>query len=435
MSSICNSKPIDNLAHMLKVDAGHRYEGVECDLFGANDIHRAVWDYPVPTLERCNSSRAALPQGSISDGTFAGRLAARFPFLLGFDWTGVLLAGGAVQQTISDLSYDICDVDLFLYGMSEQGAAAKVRRIAAHVTMGRPAKYARSEHAITITMPAIKPGFEDDIVQIILRIYQTPSETLHGFDLGSAAVGWNGQRLMFTSLSRFAYSYGLNVFDNTRRSTTYERRIAKYMDRGFGLIVEKWRPCLDVSNNDANQLHYRASSINKNLNIVIVNVDHGGNRISCYLHARGPRSDYGHTYTYRPNISGIIRGDKGYIYVSKHIDGVIDGGYGTSVAGKIDRLYSDILETFSRPELTNNDYAKLKYMLHTSHIDIINKRDDLDWLIKVVEKERECALIAVASSEIRPMKFMTKNPGTQVTSSFNPVLEDERTWYGKYYRG
>lgn len=444
MSTVCNSAnsltPKQDLERALKVDAGHRYDGVECDVYGVETVKPRAWDYSLPTLVRKSYSwqlaKNVFPEEGITDSAFQAKLAARFPYLLGLDWNGVLLAGGAVQRTLSDDADVPCDVDLFLYGMSETAAVEKVKQIARHVSDGRKAKFTRTERAITISMEHTG-RYGCDMVQIILRIYKTQSEILHGFDLGSSAVGWTGTRLLFTSLSRFAYSYGLNVFDNSRRSTTYERRISKYMLRGFGLVVEKWSM--------PDKFNVGLSRVNKYLRIAITDVDHNGNRLQCNLFADGPRSDYGpgaveyrtaDDYAFHVNIANLVREDKEFVYVGNTIDEAIDGKCITSpVADKVNKLYDDVLETFSRPKLMSNDYAKLKYMMHTSHVDIINKRKDATWLIEAVEMEREFALRSLRQAVVKPMTFLTENPGTQMTSSFNPVFEDERAWYGKYYRG
>lgn len=76
-----------------------------------------------------------------------------------------------------------------------------------------------------------------------IRLYPTESEILHGFDLGSCAVGWNGEKVMMTSLGAFCLSRRVNVVDTTRRSTSYEPRLVKYLQRGFNIIT----PHLDMS--------------------------------------------------------------------------------------------------------------------------------------------------------------------------------------------
>ena len=33
----------------------------------------------------------------------------------------------------------------------------------------------------------------------------------------------------------------------------------------------------------------------------------------------------------------------------------------------------------------------------------------------------------------RTIEWLTENPGTQLTGSFNPIIEEPEKWYGEYY--
>ena len=81
-----------------------------------------------------------------------------------------------------------------------------------------------------------------NILHIFLesRLYKTASEILHGFDLGSSAVGYDGDNIYFTTLGKFCHEFSCNIIDTTRRSTTYEQRLAKYFNRGFNIVLPKF---------------------------------------------------------------------------------------------------------------------------------------------------------------------------------------------------
>jgi hypothetical protein len=49
------------------------------------------------------------------------------------------------------------------------------------------------------------------------------------------------------------------------------------------------------------------------------------------------------------------------------------------------------------------------------------------------EKERVLALINDVLTQEYPLQWVTQNPGTQLTSSFNPIIEDAKLWYGDLY--
>jgi len=96
-------------------------------------------------------------------------------------------------------------------------------------------------------------------LQIVLREYSHISEILHGFDIGASAVGYqlDSKALYFTELSKFAYTYSINIFDNSRRSTTYESRLGKYFQRGFDIVL----PEFDASAFHAERINQYANSI------------------------------------------------------------------------------------------------------------------------------------------------------------------------------
>jgi hypothetical protein len=85
--------------------------------------------------------------------------------------------------------------------------------------------------------------------QIILRCYSNISQILHGFDLGSCSIGYNGHDIYLTSLGYHSFLYGVNLIDGTHRSTTYEKRLIKYLKRGFRIVLSEYdkpfTPALD----------------------------------------------------------------------------------------------------------------------------------------------------------------------------------------------
>lgn len=78
-------------------------------------------------------------------------------------------------------------------------------------------------------------------VQVILRMYSSISEIIHGFDIGAAQVAWDGENVWFTSMGRVAYEQGINVLNLSKRRGTYEKRLIKYTNRGFGLVLPNLR--------------------------------------------------------------------------------------------------------------------------------------------------------------------------------------------------
>ena len=71
------------------------------------------------------------------------------------------------------------DIDLFIYGMSEEEGEQKIRHIYETIKKNSTsgAVVVRTGMAITIQVEKFRP------IQIILRLYKSPSEVLMGFDL------------------------------------------------------------------------------------------------------------------------------------------------------------------------------------------------------------------------------------------------------------
>ena len=90
----------------------------------------------------------------------------------------------------------------------------------------------RSAYAISIVSQ-----FPYRHIQIILRLYSSPAEILMGFDVDACSIGFDGSQVYMTPRCHQALVRQMNTVDMTRRSPTYEMRLAKYADRGFEVEV------------------------------------------------------------------------------------------------------------------------------------------------------------------------------------------------------
>ena len=59
---------------------------------------------------------------------------------------------------------------------------------------------------------------------------------MNGFDVDSCSVGFDGDRAWVTQRAHLALVTQTNPIDMTRRSPTYEMRLAKYASRGFEVM-------------------------------------------------------------------------------------------------------------------------------------------------------------------------------------------------------
>jgi len=87
-----------------------------------------------------------------------------------------------------------------------------------------------SGHAITY-------HYQGSYTQLILREYSCPSEIVHGFDLGSCSVIFDGTDVWTTVKGMYCIRNHVNWFEPDRSSPTYALRLAKYHCRGFKIML------------------------------------------------------------------------------------------------------------------------------------------------------------------------------------------------------
>lgn len=181
--------------------------------------------------------------------------------LRGIDWTNVFAAGGSVLACLIPLpgstgasnrarrsyyhenAYVNSDIDLFVYGLDEEAANAKLLSLYEQISDALPYESVvfRSKHAVTIVSQ-----FPFRHVQIVLRRYLSPAEILMGFDVDCCAVGYDGKNVWTLPRTHRSLITRINRVDLSRRSPSYEMRLAKYASRGFQVAV----PSLDRSRID-----------------------------------------------------------------------------------------------------------------------------------------------------------------------------------------
>jgi hypothetical protein len=128
-------------------------------------------------------------------------------------------AGGAIYKHVT-LLHQTGDIDLFFYGIDKFEAEAQLVRITNYFAdMGFMCLY--STNCTTISK-------NTEIYQIIHRIYPTMDSIIGGFDLGVCQVLYDGKAILATPLGYYCISHRVNIFDTTRRSTSYEARLHKY---------------------------------------------------------------------------------------------------------------------------------------------------------------------------------------------------------------
>lgn len=152
---------------------------------------------------------------------------------------GLLVAGGAalaaVRRAAGCHEAHMSDVDLFLYGCSEEQAAGVLALLCKHFA-GRTV--AVRENSFTFYCAASSSSRDPPPVQLIRVVAPTAAAVLHSFDIQAAAVGLDvaSGRFLATRQGALAAVHGLAVVDLGRCSRTFEQRLAKYARRGISFV-------------------------------------------------------------------------------------------------------------------------------------------------------------------------------------------------------
>lgn len=73
---------------------------------------------------------------------------------------------------------------------------------------------------------------------MILRLYKSISEVLHGFDVDGCALGFDGKDIWMTRRCWYALKNGFNTVNFNRASPSYVYRLCKYAKRGLPIYLE-----------------------------------------------------------------------------------------------------------------------------------------------------------------------------------------------------
>ncbi|KAG9236672.1 hypothetical protein BJ875DRAFT_524495 [Amylocarpus encephaloides] len=168
--------------------------------------------------------------------------------LIDLDWSNVVAAGSSVttallpvpdkwsgsKRSMREYYHEhlapASDVDLFLYGMNEEQALEKIKQIERRIkdSILHEVTTIRTKNAITIASQ-----HPTRHVQIVLRLYDSISQIITGFDVDCACAAYDGKQVYAAPRALGAFITQCNTIDLTRRSPSYENRLSKYSRRGF----------------------------------------------------------------------------------------------------------------------------------------------------------------------------------------------------------
>ncbi|KAJ5803064.1 uncharacterized protein N7503_005514 [Penicillium pulvis] len=367
------------------------------------------------------------------------------------DWSNVVAAGSAVvtsalpvpeshrgskralRQYYHDQFAPASDVDLFLYGLTEEQAVEKIKHIEEKIRNAilHETTTVRTKNTVTIVSQ-----YPTRHVQIVLRIYHSIAEILTGFDVDCSCAAYDGKQVYASPRAIASYITQANQIDLTRRSPSYENRLSKYGHRGF----EAFWPQLDRSKIDPT-IFERSFSRTEGLArlLVLEQLPKAGDRES-YLEKR--RSERGrpapslHSRLQRKSLRGNIKNEwedevpewQEEDQVSNYHTFTIPYGRYFN-ARKIEKLL------YTKDLLLNAQWNQPKDRRVYLHRHPAFFGDAADVLgdccgccpepftneeLKVSEEERKIYISG-------PVAFIKDDPGRQEIGSFNPITETDWT--------
>ena len=199
----------------------------EAKVYGLEDINKKEWDFSLATIKAEDKFEMIIKK----DEEFKNKFYEKYYDLFkSVDFSNIIIAGGAVSNILIN-NTDTHDIDIFFYGITKEKADEKVIDIIKNMN---PAKVIINNNFIELDCGYSKPS-----VQIIFKIYEDIKEILYTFDLGSSEVGFDGEKVYFSEMGKFAYETMCNITIQRHITKSYEYRLMKYLQRGFNVILPK----------------------------------------------------------------------------------------------------------------------------------------------------------------------------------------------------
>ncbi|MCJ1404751.1 hypothetical protein MMC11_007977 [Xylographa trunciseda] len=235
--------------------------------------------------------------------------------LKGLDWSNIVVMGGMVLQTLMaiDPCHDIdqqvldSDIDLYVYGLNVEDSNAKVEHVydtwiknlsnleprnwREKFTNLRPAVKSEGEEIQLLLDQLLANHFlVDELlarkvivknsrtilfmtyyptrrIQIVLKLHESPIDVFKDVDLDICAMCYNGKQILMAPRCARAIETGYSTFtmnliwghQHFYKRPTYEQRIFKYANRGFGLrILPVYMEALEPGPHDSRDLNLKS---------------------------------------------------------------------------------------------------------------------------------------------------------------------------------
>ncbi|KIM35117.1 hypothetical protein M413DRAFT_32741 [Hebeloma cylindrosporum] len=349
------------------------------------------------------------------------------------DWSNVVAAGGAVlgclkptvpgdkadmaiMKDFQSGAYNSSDLDLFIYGLSQQQAKEKMQSIENQVRARAlfPIVCVRKAHTVTIYT-----AFPARPIQIILRLYRSPAEVLTGFDVDASCCAFDGTRVWLSPRSLVSFMRQSITIDMTRRSPSYEVRLSKYARRGFEVYFPELRRGdinLESAVLDRNRDTF-LSGVARLLILEELSISHEAYPNLTYPPGRRI------TMRTKDTVPEPLEEDIGLAYGNYDFSWrQLPYGVGCD-AFKIQKLSIKMDNKVNNPTRRENENRRLH-----RHVVFAGKS------CPVPETEDERAMLRRESEShiYGRLTFMEMNPGRQLIGSFNPITTGD--WTAEAYQ-
>lgn len=452
-------------------------------LYPLSSLLPGDWNYDLPTIAAISSTQllknrmiTSLPKFQAAFDKKYGRYFSEVNF------NNIMIAGGSVSALLLQQNWNN-DVDVFVYGLTveeaDQRAVSLLEGIIASNASYAVKEYRKShleesdedelreviataEQDIAITRTEHVITFSGAMkIEIVLRLYAKKEDILYGFDLGSCAVGYDGENVYFSGLGKYSYEHLVNIVDPSRRSTTYEHRLEKYFNRGFSIVL----PDLDVTALRTSYFRYGLPEVAELPYFPFSYTAVKGNKITLgsiiHLRKNSARcsramasmdaetlaivSDYDGEQEvdeykiFYLNLRNLVRGGNSYYYYTEKIEAnaIMEAKpyiSASRISDYYDSLGQKIFNGRSLDVRVFSEYFSVELLPEV--VDSILVKKDCDRLESLLEEQKNIVLQRLQDAEAIDHSLIAWNnldPGTQLTGSFNPVLSDARDWYGEYY--
>ena len=252
-------------------------------------------------------------------------------------------------------------------------------------------------------------------IQCILRLYKSPSEIVHGFDVDCVGVLYDTHtgNIYMTERATYACSEKVNWFDPTRASPSYAYRLGKYMLRGLNIELPLFNPS-DINMDAVKSIKTSMINIIMEQYFPEVEIDQYGDSDQSYIELinflrrsrieyplqRNPDSEELQNALYHLSLGSLIK--------------VASNNYGNNkkvIKNALPQDHASILILISQ-------FKCITHMWEQSDYDYKKAKD---WKYTYTQLD-----------DVLKMKFEWKeqNPMEQVSSTFYPTpIQDLKEWY------